>query len=192
MQVFSYAVDKLPQSAQLRVGLDVSQYSLGQNREAVETLCRAVDLDPKDTRALEFLGKMYDVAPELSDDVTKRLGRFVKVYPGNLAANYYYALSLRRRNTAGSSKEANQEARALLLKAVAEKPDFVEAHYQLGLLYEDDGRDARAVHEYVIAVRIRPDLAQARYHLARLYEKNGQAELAGKEFRASEALKQAR
>ncbi|HZT35741.1 MAG TPA: tetratricopeptide repeat protein [Nitrososphaera sp.] len=183
LQIFSYAVDKWPESAKLRVGLGVAQYSLGKYREAVETLCRAVDLDPKDTRALGFLGKMYNVAPELSQEVTKRLERFARLYPNNPAANYYYALSLRG--------HSDKQAKALLLKSVTEDPAFAEAHYQLGLLDESDGLSATAIHEYEAAVRIRPDLAQARYHLARLYEKNGQPELARKEFRAFEALKAA-
>ncbi|PYT30988.1 MAG: hypothetical protein DMG57_06525 [Acidobacteria bacterium] len=62
LKVFAFATPRDPQSAKLRVGLGIAHYSLGQYDDAVETLCQAVDLDPKDTKALDFLGKMYDVS----------------------------------------------------------------------------------------------------------------------------------
>lgn len=75
LKVFRFASEKYPRSAKLRVGLGVAYYSLGQYDDAVESLCRAVDLDPKDTKALDFLGKMYDISPRYADEVTKRLAR---------------------------------------------------------------------------------------------------------------------
>ncbi len=188
LQVFTYATAKFPESAKLRVGLGVAQYSLGQYKEAVETLCRAVDLNPKDTRALDFLGKMYNVAPELSGEVTKRLEHFAKLYPGNAAANYYFAMSLRERTTAGNSAERDQRAKALLLKAIAEDPGLADAHYQLGLIYQDEGLDSKAIHEFAAAVRIRPDLKSAHYRLAQLYTKEGKSDLARQEYRTVQAL----
>jgi tetratricopeptide (TPR) repeat protein len=73
LKVFEFAVQRYPQSARLRVGLGVGDYSLGRYDEAVQALCQAVDLDPRDTKALDFLGKMYDVSPQYADEVTKRL-----------------------------------------------------------------------------------------------------------------------
>ena len=108
LQVFSYGVKQKGTSAKLHVGLGVAQYSLGQYHEAVETLCHAVDLNPKDGRALEFLGKIYDVAPGLTGEVTNRLEHFAKLYPDSASANYYYALSLRTRTTGVSTVEANK------------------------------------------------------------------------------------
>jgi tetratricopeptide (TPR) repeat protein len=68
-------------------------------------------------------------------------------------------------------------------------PDYADAHYELGLLYEDEKRDAAAIREYQIVTRLRADFSKARYRLGRLYQKNGQAALAQKEFNAVEALK---
>lgn len=188
LEVFSYGVKEKPNSAKLHVGLGVAQYSLGQYQEAVETLCRAVDLDPKDSRALDFLGKMYDVAPNLTKEVTKRLEHFARLYPHNPAANYYYALSLRSRITGGASAQINHEAKALLLKAVQDKSDFAEAHYQLGLLYQDEGLISQALEEYQAAVQFRPDLRSAHYRLAQLYAKQGRFDLARSEYEAMKKL----
>ncbi len=188
LQVFSYGVSQKSASAQLHIGLGVAQYSLGQYQEAVQTLCQAVDLDPKDSRALEFLGKMYDVAPSLKEDVTERLEHFAKLYPDNAAANYYYALSLRTRTTGTASAQDNNQAKTLLLKAVREKPEFAEAHYQLGLLYQAEWLALQAIHEYETAVRLRPDLRNAHYHLAQLYAKQGRSDLARGEYEAVKRL----
>jgi tetratricopeptide (TPR) repeat protein len=189
LKVLDFATQKYPNSAKLRVALGVAHYSLGQYDQALEALCHAVDLDPKDTRALDFLGKMYDVAPEKADEVTRRLARFTREYPNNAAANYYYALSLRRRTTGGHPVNLDREAERFLLKATKLSPEWPDAQYQLGLLYEDESLQDNAIREYQVAVRLRPDLAKAHYHLARLYEKKGQRESAQAELHAFEALK---
>jgi tetratricopeptide (TPR) repeat protein len=189
LKVLDFSTRKYPKSARLRVGLGVAYYSLGQYDQAIEALCQAVDLDPKDTRALDFLGKMYDVAPDKAIEVDQRLARFAREYPDNAAANYYYALSLRRRATGGHSAEVDRKAEEHLRKAVKLSPDWAEAHYQLGLLYDDQTLSDNAIREYQAAVTLRPDLATAHYRLAQLYQKRGQRDLAQSEFQVFEKLK---
>jgi tetratricopeptide (TPR) repeat protein len=181
LKAFEFGVERYPASARLRVGLGIAHYSLGQYDQAVQTLCEAVDLDPKDVKALDFLGKMYDISPAYADQVAKRLEHFAKIYPDNSAANYYYALSLR-----GSKKEG---AEKYLVRALQLKPDFAAAHYELGVLYEEEMRDHEAIHQYELATKCAPDLLKAHYHLARMYQKAGQQALAQKEFQAVKALK---
>jgi len=77
---------------------------------------------------------MHDVSEQFAGDVTKRLAHFVKIYPDNAAANYYYALSLRK-----GSRGSQAEAETHLVRAVKLNPAYTEAHYELGLLYEDGG-----------------------------------------------------
>ncbi len=168
LKVFEFAVTRYPRSAKLRVGLGVTHYSLGQYDNAVQSLCEAVDLDPKDAKALDFLGKMYDVSPGYADEVTKRLEHFAEIYPNNPAANYYYALSLRKRTLSSGPNAAAKQAETYLLKAVALKPEWAEAHYELGLLYEDEAQDFKAIPEFELAIKARTDLPKAHYHLARL------------------------
>jgi tetratricopeptide (TPR) repeat protein len=132
---------------------------------------------------------MYNIAPDKADEVTRRLARFAREYPDNAAANYYYALSLRGRTAQRNSADANRHAADLLRKAIKLKPDWADAHYQLGLLYEDQAVLNDAIREYQAAVRLQPSLATAHYRLAQLYKKKGQQELAQSEFRVFEALK---
>lgn len=189
LKVLDFATEKYPKSARLRVALGVAHYSLGQYDQALDALCKAVDLDPKDTRALDFLGKMYDIAPDKAEEVTSRLARLAREYPGNPAANYYYALSLRRRTALVRLPDENRQAEELLRRAAKLKPDWADPHYQLGLLFEDRALPDEAINEYQIVVRLEPSLATAHYRLAQLYRKKGERQLAQAEFQAFEALK---
>src|SRR5690242_18120539 len=131
LKVLEFATGKYPRSARLRVAVGVAQYSLGRWDQAVDALCQAVDLDPRDTGALEFLGKMQGIAPSKADEVASRLALFARRYPDNPAANYYYALTLRQSSTATDGTARNGEAEKLLLRVTRLKPDWPEAHYEL-------------------------------------------------------------
>jgi tetratricopeptide (TPR) repeat protein len=181
VQIFEFGAKKYAGSARLRVGLGIAYYSLSRYAEAVETLCQAVDLNPRDTRALEFLGKMRDVAPEMGQDVSRRLHRFAALYPDNAAASYYYGLSL-----LDADDEAGAEAR--LLKAVALDPSFAEAHFQLGVLYQKRDEATKAVRELEAAVQLRHGLKAAHYRLAALYNAQGLTERAQRELEIFRAL----
>jgi tetratricopeptide (TPR) repeat protein len=189
LQIFEYGAGKYPRSTRLHVGLAVARYSLGDYAKAVQSLCDAVDLSPRDTKALDFLGKMYDVSPEMADEVTKRLARFAHLYPDSAPANYYYALSLRRRTLTGPQQ--SREAELLLKKAVQLDPKFADAHYQLGLLFEDQGENAKAIREYEIAAKLDGGSKSIHYRLARLYAKNGESDLSRREFEIVQRLEQA-
>jgi len=188
LKTFAFGVERYPRSAKLRVGLGVSYYSLGRYDDAVQTLCQAVDLDPRDTKALDFLGRMNDISPQYADEVTKRLSVFVRNYPNNAAADYYYALSLRKR-TAAQSAANDRSAEPYLLRAIDLKPDFTDAHYELGVLYQDLQENKKAIQQFEIAAEQRPDFLQAHYRLARLYGKEGKPDLARQEFSRIQALK---
>ena len=189
LTLFRYAAGKYPKAAPLQVGLGVALYSTSNYAEAVKTLCIAVDLNPADTKAIDFLGKMYDVAPELSEEVTRRLARFAELYPNNPSANYYYALGLRKRNLSTGLNGSEEKVEALLRKAVALRPGFADAHFQLGLLYSDEKQTASAVRELEETVRLRPDWKTAHYRLAQLYAEQGKAELSRREFQVFRSLK---
>ena len=188
LKVFAFATERYPHSAKLRVGLGIAHYSLGQYDDAVSSLCQAVDLDPRDTKALDFLGKTYDISPRYAEEVTQRLAHFVQIYPDNAAAHYYYALSLRKRALVPGSNSVPGQAEIHLLRAVQLNPAYADAHFELGLLYEDEKQDAKAIQQYQLATRLRSDLSKAHYRLGRLYQKSGQPALAEKEFHAFETL----
>src|SRR5205823_12560390 len=95
-----------------------SHDSRGYYDDAVKVLWRAVDLQPNDPRPYYFVGKMFNVSETLSEDVTRRLAHFVRLYPQNALANYYYALSLWKGKRGEDSQGDLNQIESLLKKAI--------------------------------------------------------------------------
>lgn len=186
LQIFTWGVEKHPKSARLRVAQGVAFYSQGQYDQAVEALCSGVDLDPADPRPLYFLGKMYDISMEMAGEVTKRLAHFAEVYPGNASANYYYALSLWKRISAGDDPRVEKYLR----KAIALDGKLAGAHFQLGILYSDRHMQAEALREFKQAVKFDPETGKYRYRLGQAYRAAGLEQQAKEQFQAYRELHQ--
>jgi tetratricopeptide (TPR) repeat protein len=186
---FQYGVQKYPQSAKMTVGLGVALYAEGRYDDAVQTLCAAVDLDPTDPKPFQFLGKVSTISPARIPEIRSRLEKFVELYPNNGPAIYYYAMSSWRRSE-GESAADLPTVEALLKRAIAAAPAFYEAHYELGILYQDQQRYPEAIRELNQAVTLRPDFNRAHYRLFLLYSRTGQKQLAEKHFAILKQIKQ--
>lgn len=172
IKFFRYGVAQYPRSSQMMVGLGVALYASEQYDEAIRVLCAAVDLDPTDRRPVEFLGKARKVSPELAAEVDKRLQDFAERYPENAAITYYYAYSLWQRGGGEEGKNLDK-IEALLHRAEARAPGWYEPHYQMGVLYESEGRYTDAIREMQETVKIEPGFAPAHFRLAVLYGRAG-------------------
>lgn len=189
IKFFRYGVAQYPRSSQMMVGLGVALYAANEYDEAVRVLCTAVDLDPKDRRPIQFLGRASRVSPELGQEVDRRLRDFAQRYPENAATNYFYALSLWERGGGDEGKDlANIEQ--LLRKAEDLSPGWYEPHYQLGVVYEAEKRYGDAIREMNSAVKIDPDFFPAHFRLAVLYNRVGQRAEAVAEAAAVKRLKE--
>jgi len=188
-QVFTAAVARHPDSARLHVGLGIAEYSRGHYVDAVKAMCRAADLAPSDPRPHQFLGDMYGIAPELADDITTRLARFVKAAPANALAHYYYAMSLWRGATGSERPIDLATVRTHLERAVVLDPKLAKGFLQLGILLSEQQRYTEAIVPLRKASALEPDLAQAHYRLAQAYQRTGQRALAAKELELFERLK---
>ncbi|HUV71278.1 MAG TPA: tetratricopeptide repeat protein [Terracidiphilus sp.] len=189
VKYFRYGVEKYPRSSQMMVGLGVALYASEQYDEAVRVLCAAVDLDPKDPRPVQFLGRAGRVSPDLATAVDKRLKDFADRYPDNAATNYFYALSLWERG--GRDEGRNfPKIQELLRKAEALSPGWYEPHYQLGLLYEAEKRYPDAIREMQKAVKIDPNFFSAHFRLVTLYGRIGDKPKALDEAQKVKHLKQ--
>ncbi len=181
LQYFSYGLQKYPRSAQLKVGLGITEYSQGKYEQAVKTLCEAADLDPSDHRPFLFLGEMYGVAPALADDITKRMAEFVERHPQNAQAHYYYAINRWRGRRNGEAVEALDQIEKSLLTAVRLDPKLTEAHFELGVLYAEQQRYQPAIAALRRAITLKPEHAKAHYRLMQVYQRTGQKALAKRE-----------
>jgi tetratricopeptide (TPR) repeat protein len=188
IKFFRFGVAHYPRSSQMMVGLGVALYAASQYDEAVRVLCAAVDLDPGDRRPIQFLGRASRVSPELAQEVDRRLREFAERYPDNAATNYFYALNLWERG-GGNAGAGVDKVERLLKKAEALSPQWYEPHYQLGVVYQAENRDADAIREMRQAVKIDPEFFPAHYRLAILYKRVGQKQQADIEAAAVKQLK---
>lgn len=192
-EVFAAAVARYPQSARLHIGLGIAQYSRGNYRAAVESFCRAVDIDPSDPRPYDFLGEIYGIAPDLGPEVTERLAGFVTAHPQNANAHLYYALSLWKgqRPAADSTPIDVARVESLLRKAVALDPALARGFLELGILLSDQKRYEEAIAPLLRATQLEPDAAQTHYRLAQAYRRTGRTTLAEESLEKFQQLKAA-
>jgi tetratricopeptide (TPR) repeat protein len=189
IKFFRYGVAQFPRSSRMMVGLGVALYAANEYDEAVRVLCAAVDLDPKDRRPIQFLGRASRISPALAEEVDRRLKDFAERYPENAATNYFYALSLWKRGGGDEGRDLDEIGR-LLHKAESLSPGWYEPHYQLGVLYESQKLYPDAIHEMSRAVKIDPDFFPAHFRLAVLYNKTGQRVQAAAEASIVRRLKE--
>jgi tetratricopeptide (TPR) repeat protein len=185
---FQYGVQKYPRSAKMTVGLGVALYADGRYDDAVRTLCAAVDLDPTDPKPFQFLGKVSTISPPWIPEIRNRLEKFVELYPNNGPAIYYYAMALWRRSE-GESAADLPTVEALLKRAIAAAPAFYDAHYELGILYQDQQKYPDAIRELNQTVALRPDFNRAHYRLFLLYSRTHQKQLAEEHLAILKQLK---
>jgi tetratricopeptide (TPR) repeat protein len=188
VDVFTASIRRHPASARLHIGLGIAQYSRGRHEEAVASFCTAADLAPADPRPYMFLGEMYGVSPAQSDEITKRLARFVALKPSDANGQYYYAMSLWRTPASGDGPDLAR-IEALLRKAMALDARHAKARVQLGILLSEQRRWREAIEALRAAIALEPDLAQAHFRLAQAYRRTGQASLADRELATFEKLK---
>ena len=111
------------------------------------------------------------------------------LYPNNGPANYYYAVSLWERPE-GEPVADMGVIEALLKKAIAANPDFYEAHFQLGVLYQDQQKYPDAIREFNQTLTLRPDYSRAHYRLFLLYSRTHQKQLADQHLAILKQIKQ--
>src|SRR5215218_4046688 len=181
-QVFAAAIARHPRSARLRVGLGISLYSRGEYRDAVEAFCQAADLAPSDPRPYQFLGEMYGVSPEVSGEVSKRLGRFVETHPKNALAHFHYAMSLWKGSPEPLDADGVRRVEALLRRAVTLDPRLAKGFFELGVLLANQDRHAEAIEQLRRTTALEPSNSQAHYRLAQLYQRIGRQDLAAREL----------
>jgi len=187
-QVFEEGVNKYPGSWRLQTGLGVTLYLLGYNDLAVQAFCRATDINPEDSRPYFFLAKILAASPAQAEQVSARFERYVQVQPRDPWARYYYALSLWRSARKETAATNLTKVESLLRSALELKPDFAEAHLQLGILQSEQENYSEAVRQYQRAIELAPSLADAHYRLGQALVHMGDKERGSAELKISTEL----
>jgi tetratricopeptide (TPR) repeat protein len=185
--VFRRGIELYPPSARLQAGLGIALYLSGKYDEAVRALCAATDLEASQSWPYLFLGRIYNTAGGATEEVRRRLARFAQMQPKNAQALYYYAMALWRR---GQDVEADLTPVESLLKlAVAQDPSYADAHFQLGILFADQRKNAEAIVQFQRAIALQPNMTTAHYHLAQAYARGGEKARAAQELQVFDRLR---
>ncbi len=182
--VFEHGLKELPNSPLLWMGMGLSQHLAERTDQAETSLKKALELDPGFTDAYVVLGDILETANKLPDALDVFRTAIAK-RPDLYIGYFYYGQIILKMN---DGKPV--EAVAALRKAIQLRPEFAEAHYELGRALERMGDTPGAVAEYQESARRDPSQAGSQYRLALLYRKQGdakRAELAMSAFKKAQA-----
>ncbi len=142
--------------------LGFAQRKLGQNNEAILSFRRAIQLDPSNSGAHMGLGDAYYYGTKQNREAINAYLEGLKYSPSNHIAMYNIAWAY---NDIGNYTEglrwANQTLRT--------KPDYYQAHAEVGYANFKLGKDDVAIVAYLTAIRAKPDYASAYLGLGDVY-----------------------
>jgi tetratricopeptide (TPR) repeat protein len=189
VEVFTKGAHAHPESARMLAGLGVALYSAGSDEEAARRLCEASDLKPLDPAPYLFLGRMEKASSTSLSCSEPKLARFAREQPGNALANYYYAMTLWKRELTEGDPAGSTKIGELLKRAVEIDPNLGEAYLQLGVFYYTRGENQQAIRAYQKALEVSPDLPEAHYRLALAYQRIGEKSKAQEQLQLQEQTK---
>jgi choline-sulfatase len=149
-----------PQSVQALVGLASLLMQEGKTDDVIALSKRTLTLDERNAQAHTLLGEVY-ASRQRPGEALPFFEKAVDIQP---------KLTRNRLNLAGALIEMKQYGRAetLLKEIVTEHPRFPLAHFNLGLLYEGQGRREDARLAYAAEVAAYPQQFKARFNLGKM------------------------
>src|SRR3984957_635268 len=94
IEVFTKGHRLYPDSVRMLLGLSVATYEQGAIEQGKKLLLEACDLNPADPNPYLFLGKLQEAEKVEPPGWSEKFVRFVRLYPENALAHYYYAVAL--------------------------------------------------------------------------------------------------
>jgi tetratricopeptide (TPR) repeat protein len=197
LEVFSKGNRLFPRSARMLMGLGAARFASGSFDRAVESICRASDLNPADPIPYRFLGTMQSTQTLTADELVARLRRFVRLQPENATANYYLAVGLWKQRKNSPDPAFVAQVNSLLLTALRLEPNFGAAYLQLGIVHTEQKNFPPAVTDYQQALRADSSLSDSKkadfkmtpleieethYRLAQAYRETGETDKAKAEL----------
>jgi tetratricopeptide (TPR) repeat protein len=163
---FTLGVQKFPDSERLHAGLGLAYYANVNYDQSISTLSNVVSSDPNDTFAAELLGRACTALAEGSNPGCAVLIHAAQIHPNDAVLATYAAASMLHKQGASSNLEL---ARQFLDRAIKQSPELAQAHFELGVLLQNQNQWKESIDPLQTAIRLKPDDAQAHYRLSRAY-----------------------
>jgi cytochrome c-type biogenesis protein CcmH/NrfG len=177
-EVLDAGIVRLPASATLRTMRGLVFMLTGQKRDAEQSFNEATQLAPQDSYgrlgmgiALSFSGEAKDSANVLRAQLARN--------PKDADANYFLAQVLLQQSSEPGTPKF-EEARAALRKALAAKPDFIQARFLEAKIDLQLHHDSDAIANLERTVELDPTFGNAIYLLLQAYARTGRKEVAEK------------
>ena len=192
VHLFKDAVNKWPDSLRSRLGLASVFYLAGKYELCATTLLQGIARQPNAAPLYDLLGKTFESVPALQRDIKAAFEKYVASGVRDAAAHAHLGTMLYL-TADGEGTDRFSKSKEQLRRALALNPRLPQAHLQLGIIAQDEGKLQQALTSYQRTVALAPTLAAARYRLGSVYGKLGnhvkaQAELdVFRKLKASEA-----
>ena len=188
---FKQTLKLLPRDVEALVKLGLASYRAEETMQAVNAYRAALEIQPYHVEALNNLGlayqelgqfeeaiAAYDEALRLRPDLTEveenlTTARELQRGVYSLAAYRHYRVGMQQKR-AGNAVAAT----AAWKQAIAESPNYLQAHLQLAETYFEEGAYTLAISVYLSALALRPDSPTLLYNLGNGYLYAGELELA--------------
>jgi tetratricopeptide (TPR) repeat protein len=167
---FEAATEKFPASTRMKIALGASYFGDAKYDQAVPVFASLLDSDKDNALYAELLGMACNAVTESAKAQCSSLLTYAQSHPTDAKASTYAASMLL---TETAIEHKTDQARMLLMRAIAAAPHFADAQYQMGLLKQEDGDWHGSVPNLELAVKLKPGLAQAHYRLALAYWRTG-------------------
>ncbi len=191
VEVFTKGASLHPDSSRMLAGLGAAQYGVRSYEDAARSLCEASDLKPSEAAPYLFLGQMEKTVNGPLTCAEEKLAQFAEQQPANAAANYYYALSLIKREKDSRTGGNPRAAQTLLEKSIRLDPKYGAAYVELGALAFQRGDFPQAIKNYQQAIAVSPQLSEAHYRLSLAYKRSGDDAAAKREMETYQSAEKA-
>jgi tetratricopeptide (TPR) repeat protein len=176
---FEAAAAKFPNSTRIKLGLGAAYFGDAKYAESIPVFADLLGADPNNALYAELLGMACTAVTESNKQRCSALVDFAQAHPRNARVSTYAASMLL---TESGDSDRTALADKLLTNALAVDPRSADAHYEMGLLKQNQGDWVGSVPSLEKAIAIKSDLAPAHYRLALAYwrtghKQEGQAEI---------------
>jgi tetratricopeptide (TPR) repeat protein len=182
--IFARLIEQHGNRAELHVVIGQAHAHQGDYGAAIDSLNRALKIEPGVAEANTTLGIIYLKQGRIAE-ARAALHAGLAAHPNDVRAQHTLATVL-------DLEGRLDEALAILRPVVRARPDFADGRYLLGKILLAQGAAEEAVGELQAAIRLSPEDANAHYQLGQAYQKLGQTDLADKHFTLFKQLKDKR
>jgi tetratricopeptide (TPR) repeat protein len=182
VKLFRSGLVESPESWRLRLGLGSSLYVAGRYEDAAAALIEAVQRRPDASIIYVLLAKSYESAPALQPQIADAIESYVRRQPKDAFVYLAYGDLLYAKRDLVGARRAYENALSL-------DSQLGQAHLQLGLILQEEGKLQRAIIEFQSAIKASPKLGAAHYRLGLAYQRLGRTREAEAEMTIFRELK---